>query len=148
MAARRASAGRSAQVKARRASSQVTPRSSHASARRATIATGTASSTSFAISAPSIDSGSAGDPGDAFEVRRRVPSQRVALAPCEVRTRLEDRITGRQRIALRERGEKIGGKPAAAAAQLDDLATPRRGEDGRHLGRERLAEQRCHLRAP
>ncbi len=68
-------------------------------------------------------------------MRRRVAGQRFALPAGEIRTRLEDRVARRQRIARLERRQEIGGEPAAAAAQLDDLAALRHREDGRDLRR-------------
>ena len=86
------------------------------------------------------------DPVDTLDVCRRRARDRQPLPLAQVRRRLEDRIPRRQRVAHGERVQEVGGEPAAATAQLDDLAAFGCDEDRRRLHRQRLREERRHFR--
>ena len=128
MRARRASAGRSAHANARRASSQVTPRSKPRSPRRR-AARRSPRASRRALRSRSARRRSTSGSASIQSTRSQCAAHRVpivvALALAQVRARLEDRIARRQRVARRERVQEIGGEPAAAAAELDDLAARR-----------------------
>ena len=106
-----------------------------AAARRG--AAGTASSTSLATSAPRHRSGSTSIQSMRDQQLGNVVAQMLALALAQIGLDFEQPVACRQRVARRQRGEHVGGEPAGARSELDDIDPERRSSTSRELRRER-----------